>query len=160
MKVYRIKRDYHFQYFLPEDEADWDKLQMDCMPKAGGWSPPPVFIYEPKLKPGDFYNFGGDFLITNARATEALRDYLEMAGELLPLPYQGELYTVLNVTECINCLDQAKTEWVVEQESQVKVWIKKYVFHPDRFSESRLFKIPETDRGEILLSRVARRCRQ
>ena len=71
-----------------------------------------------------------------------------MAGELLPLPYQGQEYTLLNVTECINCLDEEHTEWVYHLGT--KIQIAKYVFHPDRFSESTIFKIPQTRRGEIL----------
>jgi hypothetical protein len=38
-----------------------------------------------------------------------LEEFLEMAGELLPLPYRGEEYTIVNVTECINCLDHEAT---------------------------------------------------
>ncbi|MGE5265212.1 MAG: hypothetical protein ACM3S0_17675 [Acidobacteriota bacterium] len=74
-----------------------------------------------------------------------------MAGELLPLPYEGEEYTVRNVLECINCLDQKKTEWVYGQTTGERIEIKKYAFHRNRFSESRIFKIPETSKAEVLV---------
>ncbi len=152
MRVYRIRSDGNrYQYFLSEREEDWEKLEMDCVPQIETWSPPPVFIYKPKLRQGDFYNFGSGILITSPRATEALRTHLEMAGELLPLPHADQTYTLLNVLECINCLDQERTEWVYGQTTGARIGIKKYVFHPDRFSESRLFKIPETSKSEILV---------
>ncbi len=152
MRVYRIWNDSnHYQSFLPEQEEDWQKLDMDCTPKAEIWVPPLVYVHMPKLKEGDFYNSGRGILIPSPRATAALRMHLEMAGELLPLPYKGQEFTVLNVTECINCLDQEKTEWIYGQTTGAKIGIKTYVFHRNRFSESRIFKIPETHKSEILV---------
>ena len=152
ISVYRIKSDVnHYQYFLTEQGEDEPKLMMDCTPKAEAWSPTPVFIYMPKLGKGDFYNFTSSALITSPRATEVLHTHLVKAGELLPLPYNGEVYTVLNVTECINCLDHEKTEWVYGKSTGAKIGIKRYTFHRNRFSESDIFKIPETCKSEILV---------
>lgn len=147
MKVYRIRPDVNrYQYFLVEREEDVETLWMDCTSKAAQWVPPPVYVYEPKHKVGDFYNFGIAGLITSPRATDALRPHLEAAGELLPLPYQGEEFTVLNVLQCIDCLDQERSE-------ERPGYYTKYVFHPDKLAQvpSTLFKIPQTHRGEILV---------
>ncbi len=152
MKVYRLRNDVNrYQYFLPVDNEDYTKLEGNCTPKAETWSPPPVFVYKPLHKAGDVYQFGSSVLITSPCATKVLRTHLEMAGELLPLPHQGQEYTLLNVTECINCLDQDKTEWVYGETTGARLYPKRYVFHRDRFAESALFKIPETYRGEILV---------
>lgn len=152
MKVYRINNNVnHYQYFLAEQEEDELKLMMDCTSKEHNWNPPPVFIFRPKLRAGDFYNFSSDILISSPKATEALRTHFEMAGELLPLPYKGQIYTLLNVTMCIDCLDQERTEWLWDKVTNTKVLPKKYVFHKDRFTGSRIFKLPETCRGEILI---------
>jgi hypothetical protein len=153
MRVYRIQNDVnHYQYFLTEDEADCEKLVMDCTPRAESWVPPRVFVYMPRHKTGDFYQFGSSALITSPRATEVLRTHLEMAGELLPLPYEGQVFTVLNVTECINCLDQDETQWIYGESTGDKLHVAKYVFHTNRFSESEIFKLPETCKGEVLLA--------
>jgi hypothetical protein len=45
------------------------------------------------------------YLVFDAHATEVLRDYLEMSGELLPFSHKGESFTVMNVTECVDALD-------------------------------------------------------
>ncbi len=107
----------------------------------------------PKLRHGNFYNFGGGFLTADGRATEALRTHFEMAGELLPLPYKGEIFTVLNVTECIDCLDHERTTWNVvrRNDKEIPVCIDRYVFREDRLSESPLIKIPEENVSSIFL---------
>lgn len=152
MKVYRVSNDVErYQYFLTEREEDIFKLKMDCTPIKDIWQPPPVFVYMPKRKPGDFYNFNSDILITSPRSTEVLHEFLELAGELLPLPYHGQIYTILNVTMCIDCLDHEKTEWLIDELTGIKSLPIKYVFHKDRFASSRIFKIPETCGGEILV---------
>lgn len=149
MKVYRLDNDgNHYQYFLTEDENDEVKLITDCTPLASTWEPPPVYIYKPRLKAGDLYNFHGGSLIFSPAATEKLRTFLEMAGELLPLPFESQVYTLLNVTECINCLDRKNTKWRYAEDS----WpIDHYAFHRNRFSESTIFKIPETCKAEVLV---------
>lgn len=149
MKVYRLENDgNHYQYFLAENESDETKLITDCTPLASTWAPPPVYIYKPRLKAGDLYNFHGGHLIFSPEATEKLRMYLEMAGELLPLPFESKVYTLLNVTECINCLDRKNTEWLYAEDS----WpVKRYAFHRNRFSESDIFKISETCKAETLV---------
>ena len=145
MKVFRILPDgNNYQYFLTEKEEDGRKLITNCQPRLATWNPPTVYVYEPLHRKGDFFQFSRSVLISNTRATEALRSFYEMAGELLPLPYHGEVYTLLNVTECINCLDEEKSEWEYYEGTEVKHLLKRYVFHPNRFSASALFKIPQT----------------
>jgi hypothetical protein len=57
----------------------------------------------------------------------------------------------ISVTTCINCIDQERKEWTVGPRMGKRMHSQRYVFHHDRFSESPLFKIPETYRGEVLL---------
>lgn len=152
VKVYRLRNDVdRYQYFLTNEDSDVMSIVMDCSPRLVSWVPPGVFIYEPLHKPGAMYNFTSGSPIFSPHATEVLRDFLEMAGELLPLPYEGETYTLLNVTECINCLDQKSSEWRYSPSGEQAGGVKRYIFHPKRFSESLIFKIPETHRGEVLL---------
>jgi len=153
MKVYRVKSDVSaFQYFLPEREADIRTLRMECTERLPDWNPPPVFIFKPFHKRGDFFHFSSNMLITSPASTNILRGYLEEAGELLPLPYKGEEYTLLNVLNCIDCLDEDKTEWFVDEEDGTRLRPLTYAFHPDRFTEARLFKIPQTYRAELLVA--------
>ncbi len=132
MKVYRIRPDVNrYQYFLLAREEDLSKLGMECVPRAADWTPPPVYVYEPKHAVGDFYNFGAAALITSPRATEVLRTHLEQAGELLPLPYQGEDFTVLNILACVDCLDCAAS---VKKPGLYET----YVFHPEKLARVQI----------------------
>ncbi len=152
MKVYRLRNDVNrYQHFLRDDTGDdVVVLDPDCRPRAGTWSPPPVIVLDPFLEEGDFYQFDPGILITSPRATDVLRGELELAGELLPLPYKGKEYTVLNVTECIDCLDQEGSKWLRTSLGE-EIYPLEYSFHKHRFTESSLFKIPETHKSEILV---------
>jgi len=150
MRVFRLLNNVnHYQYFLTESKDDATKLHTKCISLIEGWQAPPVFIYKPLNKEGDLFNFSNNTPIFSPRATELLRTHLEMAGELLEIPYKGKSYWLLNVLECINCIDEVKSEWVVH--NGVRAYPKRYAFHPRRFGESCIFKIPETYRGEVLV---------
>lgn len=147
MRVYRIENDVnHFQYFLPQKGENVFTLLTDCTPKAIGWIPPSVYIYKPRHKAGDFYNFDWNTVITNPRATVALYSHLIGAGELLPIFYQDEQFTLLNVLQCFDCLDHSLSE------RQPGHYIK-YVFQSNQLAQvqSTIFKIPQTRQSEVLV---------
>lgn len=152
MKIYRVRPDVNkFQYFMLEDQTLElsDMMTFDGTPgKEETWVAPSVYIFKPKQKMGNFLAlWGTDALVVDETALEQLRDLLEMSGELLPLPYKDRLYHVLNVTECVNVLDDQRTQWLYEKGRPP---IKTYAFHKSRFTEAPLFKIPETCKSEIL----------
>lgn len=154
MKVYEIIPDVnHYQSFLfdyPDQHPFWksEEWVFDCRPKGATWSPS-VYIEHPKLKRGNVFALGGT-LAFDAETTERLRTLLEMSGELLPLAYKGEQFTALNVTECVDALDDGKTKWVYGKSTGAKIKIEQYAFHRHRLPEVPLFKIPETSKSRIL----------
>lgn len=153
MKIFRIRLDSNvFQSFLPVDTAIWqtDTLKMDCQPKSVQWKPPEVYVHSPKRKRGNFFHFCSGALVADSSAIEALRSTFEMAGELLPLEYNGVAFHLLNVLECISCLDDQRTKWVTGKTTGAKIRIVEYHFNKSRLSESTIFKIPETSSSEIL----------
>jgi hypothetical protein len=140
VKVYKLRLDSNnYQRFLPEDEGIWKtkRLTMDCTRKLPAWIPPAVYVPNPSLKKGHFLH-----LCSGAFVAGMLRDLLEMAGELLPIVYKTEPYSLLNVTECLDCLDHERTEWVLGKSTGAKIDIKRYVFKAERMPESSVFKIP------------------
>ena len=141
MKVFKISRDYRYQYFLPEDDHNHVLSSLDATPRLANWNPPAVFVYEPKLMVGNFYNTGVN-LIADQRATDALRPLFEMAGELLPLDYKGQRFTVLNVMVCVDCLDHDKSEWRIGPSGSRS--LVKPVFSPELLPPSPIFKIHDT----------------
>jgi hypothetical protein len=137
MKVYRVRPDVNkYQYFMLEDAniGLTELMTFDCTPKGDKWAAPAVYIHKPRLKRGNFPDLWATAtLVVDETALEQLRDLLEMSGELLPLPHKDKLYHVLNVTECVNVLDDYKTQWLYDKGSGP---IKKYAFHANRFTEA------------------------
>jgi hypothetical protein len=153
MKVFRIRLNSNiYQSFLPTETKVWetDLLKMDCQPKLPAWKPPEVYIQNPKRKPGSFFHLCSGAFVVDSPTCEKLRTMLEMAGELLPLPHQGALFHLVNVLECVNCLDEQNTKWAYGKRTNARIGIEQYQFHANRFSESTLFKIPETAMAEVL----------
>jgi hypothetical protein len=145
VKVYKLRLDSNnYQRFLPEDEGIWKtrRLTMDCTRKLPAWIPPAVYVPNPSLKKGHFFHLCSGAFVADKDATEMLRDLLEMGGELLPIAYKTEPYSLLNVTECMDCLDHERTEWVLGKSTAAKIDIKRYVFRAERMPESSIFKIP------------------
>ena len=150
MIVYKINNDVNnFQYFLTKDSKDVFSMAFDCTSRGREWDPPSVYIYKPLHQEGDFFQFDSSSLIFREKILNRMHRFFAPAGEMLPLPFQGEMFYVLNVTNCINCLDPKKSEWATSNDG-MKLYPTKFCFFKDRFSEAEIFKIPE-DRGSILV---------
>lgn len=119
MKIYRVRPDVnHFQYFMLEDSdiGLTEMMKFNSHLKNASWIAPDVFVYKPRHKKGNFYGLWATAaFVVEETALEKIRDLLEMSGELLPLPYKDKLYYVMNVTECVNVLDERKTLWRYEK---------------------------------------------
>jgi hypothetical protein len=156
VRIYEVVPDVNhyqsFQFDYPDADPFWKSNQwtFDCAPKASTWVPLKVNIVGPKLKRGNFFNLGSGVVVLDAHATDALRTLLEMSGELLPLTYKGEQFTVLNVADCVEALDDSKTKWVYGKSTGATIKIEQYAFHRHRLPETPLFKIPETNKSAIL----------
>lgn len=147
LRAYEVEWDVNnyqcFSWDLPQDTpaATYDALTMWGAPMAERWNPPPVFIHRPKKKRGDFWGvgMGGGRLGIAPWALEEVRMFAEMAGELLSLPYKNQTFTVLNITECIECIDPERSESVDYGITRRKR-ITKPFFRADRMCASTLFK--------------------
>ena len=149
-EVFSIVNEYQY-FMIDSDYREAHRYLLDGTPKLATWEEPPVFIYKPLLKRGNFADMWGLFSpALDEHAVDELRELLEMSGELLPLTHQGENWSILNVTECVNMLDDERSKWVYGETTGAKIQIAKYVFHASRVTESPLFKIPEMRKTQIL----------
>lgn len=151
MRVFSVKHDPNYQYFFPIDGHFRVFAELDGNFREDDWSPPRVHVPEPQLVHGNFYNFSNGFLIIDPPATEILHGLLTVAGELLPLPYHADVYRVLNVTECADCLDHDQTVWSPVSKTE-PLQIIRYVFRPGLVPMSPIFKIPEEATTSIFVS--------
>ncbi len=150
MKVFKIKPDFGFQSFFSSDpngpESSVPGPFPSGKPMLSTWTPLPMYVHKPMLERGNFAHFWGcsGKLIIDSRVREALGVILAGTCELLPLlPYKGEVFHVMNVLECVDCLDEKKTRWRIGKSTGKKIGIDEYHFAPDRFSKSTLFMLPK-----------------
>jgi hypothetical protein len=148
--VYRIWIDDGYQSlesvnsdaYLAARKKTW---KFDGHPVEGKFEKLEVYVRQPTLKKPAIWGLA-DTLAFEDDAAAKVQLCLDQAGQQFKLPFQGSKLIVLNVTYVIDCLDEAKSEFI---DPDLPHMIDKYVFHADRLDYS-LFKIPETMSGEIL----------
>lgn len=109
------------------------------------WVPPRVYSRYPKKEEPDFWSFdvGSGAFAVRPEAVRLVYPFLAEAGELLPLPFKGREFLVCNILECVDALDEAKTEaWRIGPSGE-KYAPKHPFFIPSHLSHSTLFKIPQ-----------------
>lgn len=155
MKVYEVLHDSNtFGTLLFQKgvvEYKHPLLKFDGTAVADAWEPPSVWCERPTKKAGDFWGIGSVCVPAVTRAAfPHVQTHIEMAGEALPLEFEGVELLILNVTEVINCLDHARVQWHGDGPSRRLNIDAGYHFLHERFSESSLFRLPETCRSSRL----------
>jgi hypothetical protein len=152
LRVYRLRHDKTYQYLYPDKDKDFEALEFKCRPVGEDWKPPTLYNREPFLKKGDFFKADGCFIV-NYVANTALRANFEAHSQTLEVDVEGEIFYVINVLQCINCLNKNESDWGYGSGINPFGTPKKYVFHESRLPGLPfcLFKIPQTHEREILL---------
>jgi hypothetical protein len=145
VKVYQVKTDVNrYQHFVWEDESEYGQKRFvfEGVSLRQEWKSCPVYVLEPKLKKPDFWSvtLGSGGFAVSPLALERMRPWLEQAGELLPLEYEGEMYMVVNILPAVDCIDEQRSEWEVYGFHKDRRRLVKPVFNPDRLPAVSLFK--------------------
>lgn len=153
MRIFKILNDSNnIQAIQPVKKNDrmLGFLKFDCEPKMGEWEVLDFYIYNPTIKPKNFYNMGIGNLIFDERTLDICQVVFEMSGEILPIQVErGPKLYMLNVLDCRNGLDYDNTVWDYYNDA-TKGHILKYAFHKERImNESTIFKVPETSKTDI-----------
>lgn len=152
MTVFKVDFDVdRFQSLDTQEPGHWLELEhpFECEPMLERWKPPAMCLVNPVRRAPDLWYVGTEAAIAaSAKAFKHIQKQFSMAGECLPLPAEGQQLTLLNVTECVNCLDHERSRFFSGR-SGSKLIPLKYAFHKDRFGKSSIFKIPEMN-GIIL----------
>lgn len=113
---YTVRADLDsFQHFVVDDELS-TREPFDGRPLFNLWRPPRIRMLMPNLQVGAFTGVmgigGASFAVfDDVREHGHLSIFLDRAGELLPLLHDERPLHVLNVTECRDALDAARSEW-------------------------------------------------
>ncbi len=163
MIVYRIGADLitGVQWFSVADKTvvmDLSKspTHLVCQPRSSTWTPPEVYVVEPLLAAGDFYdlNLTGQVILSPlCRHADAVRRFFRESGETLPIFHEGRTYEMLNVLQCINCLDGDRSEWLCMPDGR-RIFPEKTAFYPERITGPSIFKIPELRAANLTVDRA------
>ena len=150
MRVFRIGFDVtKFQALLVDGDDDFSFPFFDLMSFRSGafegeWTPPPVYIDQPRLKRPDLFHLvGATGIVLTPRAEEILEDFTARSGQLLPLQVGSTAMQLFNVTEIIDCLDQERTSC----DEGGYAFVLQFLVH--RVPEVPLFRIPQNRSSEI-----------
>lgn len=128
--------------------ADW----LEGRSIASQWVPPPVYVYDPRMKHGDVWSITdlvGGFALTG-RGRELLDDAL-WSAELLVLPVEGEQFWVVNPLTIVDCIDSERSQFWPPEDGLPAV-VKYPVLSSDRISTVPLFRLPRPHGFEIFCS--------
>jgi hypothetical protein len=106
------------------------------------WNPAPMAPDPKSLPEPDVWRFGyGAFAVGTEllKKIPALERILSRAGQLLPQPFKGKELTICNILECVNCIDEEKTQY---PEPVERKGVPFPFFVTSALPKSTLFKIP------------------
>lgn len=154
ISVCRIEHEVErFQSLIPaRDESLRDDLRFEGLSMAEGWKPFDAEIANFHLPRPDFFCLSPSCLAfpeqTSKRLCKVLNYGVITTGEYLPFRVAGEPFFAINITECINVLDQKAS--IPKGDKPGQGMIERYVFHVTRLGDAMPFSIPETCERELL----------
>lgn len=136
-----------------QSRIEWDFGSDDIQTKGRVWTVTPLTpFWTPQPVVGRVRPFN-DYPCVNLiipafsrRAVDALRDFLEPNGELLPLVSTVGEYDAYNTTTVVDVLDEQASEihWLSDKHTLDQVFeIKRYAFLPDRVAGLSIFRLVE-----------------
>ena len=128
---------------LENDNIKWGAggLEFAGRPLLNGWATPRFRIYDPQRDRGDFTGLGPGAIVVTNPIPGRLETMYEIAGELLPVGDNLPELSILNVTDCSDCIDYDQSEWIRGKKSGSAIRATSLVFKQSLIPESRIFKV-------------------
>ena len=156
VEVYRVQPDARkCQWVLPDDPkfAEQGNLLFDGTSKSEEWNPPRFYLHAPNEEGVNFFIVAAGVFACDQSVMDhpMMAMFFEMAGEVLPIELEcGKQLYILNTTEIVNALDLEKSRFRKSPSTGIVVAVEQHIFKPERFTQSPIFKIPETCRAQVL----------
>ncbi|HQX51117.1 MAG TPA: hypothetical protein PLY87_17955 [Planctomycetaceae bacterium] len=145
-----------FDDFFADDINSWDwKIE----PLADKWKP---IIVEGRTRSfNDYPSIGGMVPAFSRRAADALRDYLEPNGELLPLIHPAGEYYAFNCRRIVEILDRENTKALWGRlEPRMASSVDFYSIHADRLTGLTIFRLREMPNRVFVTTTFVERARE
>ena len=146
MKIFEVNCDAErYQYLLWDTRGkktfqfpDFDGARVE----GNSWPPAEVYSLYPKRRTPDIWglDIASGAIAMGTKAFDTLECFVEMAGEALPLGYVSEQLMVVNILECLNCLDEEKSLWRKYPPHIKQKVLEMPCIRSDRLTTSTLFK--------------------
>jgi len=139
-KIFVMSNDYKLKKI-----SDFDTGKK----KADNWNPPGIRWFNDdgrnldKYKDPDIsYISDSSSLIVNPRMHDLIALVVNDVTELLPIPFNREIWYLLNVFNQVKALDKANSRYKIYSTGEIG-WLIKPAFLADKTPHNKLFKIPE-----------------
>ncbi len=155
MRVYILRADTNtfrgIYYKDAEGFSDFHR-QFDGTPMKTWRTGRETFRFDPdNLPKGDMASFDTPIPIFHPRAVDALAEFLEPNGELLPISCQGEEYFMFNVTRLVDALDEKHSD--VDRFDDGRVMdIDRWAFLNEKLVGETVFKLRQDPLGWVYVT--------
>lgn len=137
-------------------ERHWSRVSVfnrlyEHRPLLGEWPRVEVQLDRAAPRDGDFPSLMLAAPVFSEHALDILRPLLGARTEVLPLICGSRSFYLINVLDVINCLDHSRA--VVDyDEDGSSHHVVSYAFHEDSLSGRHVFKVPESQDLDVLVS--------
>jgi hypothetical protein len=156
--VYKLRFSEGYEWILPVQESDFQKLRFDGTHWAKNWQPVRMKRLKQseqgtRLQPSDFPACsGGDMLVVSRTAKETIGEQLQKYGELLPLQCDEGEFWILNVTVLLDVLDEGASKVLRASDTGEVLLVQKPAFKVSALQGAGLFKVAQAPRGPIYVT--------
>lgn len=145
--VYKARPREGHEWVVVDDRDFETLIPLDGRPRADDWRPPRVELLRENegvpLLHSDFPTLGLDAIVVRVKARDVIRDVIEGYAEFLPLECASADLWVVNVTNVVDGLDEARSR-IARFTSGRVLRIERYAFRKTVL-EYPVFKVPQVN---------------
>lgn len=147
---------YEHVTLVDADNEEWIEFGSKFVGKSikDNWTPLKIKLIEHggKLKKGDIPYLSPGVPIFSKKAINVLNEYLSKNTEILPIDFNGDEYSLINVINLLDGIDYKNS--VIEYYSDKKriMAFDKYAFIKEKVENQHIFKIVELPRADVFIS--------
>ena len=165
MEVFEPMVQRGYEWINCADPADYEVFtSFDGSVRGAEWRPIPVVRVpadaQHEFKPSDFPWLGSDALVMRRTAVDALRDILDVNGELLPLVTDDGVELFVLNARVTDALDIAKSSLMMFPGTQRILRVKKVAFVTSAIDGRDLFRLAHRASSTYVSDRFVNRVRE
>jgi hypothetical protein len=146
MQIFSLRPDVNYYrgiYYTNKNDIVAFNRSFDGKSMMNTWNSELEFAFIPeRLRKSDTPGLSSHIPVFTPRAVEALADFLESNGELLPITCEGKRLFIFNVMRVIDALDEENSELKLFDDGDI-MDILRFSFFPEKIGRTTIFKVPQ-----------------